>query len=103
MRTDFYLGPPEEYELLNKSGCIYIEGTDDAQEFHENLEAMDGLNFSPDEKRSILQICAAILHLGNIRFVPNSDGTGSVIENEDGMIYYKIIFIYINSLIFYYY
>mmetsp|Transcript_7888 Transcript_7888/g.13279 ORF Transcript_7888/g.13279 Transcript_7888/m.13279 type:complete len:1294 (-) Transcript_7888:21-3902(-) len=85
MRTDFYLGPPEEYELLNKSGCIYIEGTDDAQEFHENLEAMDGLNFSPDEKRSILQICAAILHLGNIRFVPNSDGTGSVIENEDAL------------------
>ena len=45
---------------------------------------MDGLNFSPDEKRSILQICAAILHLGNIRFIPNSDGTGSVVENEDG-------------------
>ena len=37
MRTDFYLGPPEEYEFLNKSGCIYIDGTDDAEEFHENL------------------------------------------------------------------
>ena len=44
---------------------------------------MDGLNISPDEKRGILQICAAILHLGNIQFAPNSDGTGSVIANED--------------------
>lgn len=37
MRTDFYLGPPEEYELLNKSGCIYIDGVDDAADFKENL------------------------------------------------------------------
>ena len=44
---------------------------------------MDGLNFSPDEKHSILQICAAILHLGNIQFIPNSDGSGSAIANED--------------------
>lgn len=83
MRTDFYLGPPEEYEFLNKSGCIYIDGTDDAEEFKENLDAMDGLNISADEKYSILQICAAILHLGNIQFAPNADGSGSIIKNEE--------------------
>jgi myosin heavy subunit len=44
---------------------------------------MDGLNFSPEEKKAIIQICAAILHLGNIVFTPNSDGTGSVIQNEE--------------------
>ena len=37
MRREFYLGAPEDYEFLNKSGCIYIEGTDDAADFHENL------------------------------------------------------------------
>lgn len=37
MRTDFYLGPPEEYELLNKSGCIEIDGVDDGADFREVL------------------------------------------------------------------
>ena len=46
---------------------------------------MDQLNFSKDEKRSILRICAAILHLGNIEFAPNKDATGSVIVNETGL------------------
>lgn len=45
---------------------------------------MDGLNFTQEEKYSIFKTCAAVLHLGNIQFGPNSDGTGSVIVNEDG-------------------
>lgn len=49
---------------------------------------MDILKFSPDEKKSLLRVCAAILHLGNIVFIPNDDGTGSVIQNNDGMLYY---------------
>lgn len=48
---------------------------------------MDGLNFAPDEKYSILKICAAILHLGNVQFKPNSDGTGSIVANEDGLLF----------------
>ena len=116
MRTEFYLGPPEEYALLNTSGCIYIDGVDDAAEFHDNLvcfsvflnsrnkylpvrlqEAMDGLNFTADQKHSILQICAAILHLGNIQFVPNADGTGSVIANEDGAYFFRSLSFFISN------
>ena len=55
---------------------------------------MDQLKFSPDEKRSILRICAAILHLGNIEFAPNKDGTGSVIVNEPGS--FTFLFLFIN-------
>jgi hypothetical protein len=46
---------------------------------------MDILKFTPDEKKSLLRVCAAILHLGNIVFIPNDDGTGSIIQNNDGM------------------
>ena len=36
MREEFFLQPAEEYAYLNKSGCIEIEGTDDAHDFREN-------------------------------------------------------------------
>ena len=49
---------------------------------------METLNFTPDEKKSLLRVCAAILHLGNIVFIPDADGTGSIVQNTDGLVFY---------------
>ncbi len=31
------LDDPENFNYLNQSGCISIDGTDDAKDFHENM------------------------------------------------------------------
>lgn len=48
---------------------------------HEDLQhAMEGLNLEQEDATSMFQICAAILHLGNICFDPQTSGDGSVIR-----------------------
>lgn len=82
-REDLYLSAPEDYHYLSQSGCIQLNGVDDAEEFGETLAAMEKLEFSESERRTLFRIVAAILHLGNLSFIPNADGSGSIIENTD--------------------
>ena len=73
------LSSPQSYEYLSQSGCFAIEGVDDAADFKEVLDAMNTLQFSQDIQTQILQIIAAILHMGNIRFSPGStEGSSKV-------------------------
>lgn len=37
LRQELYLDDPENFTYLNQSGCISIDGTDDAADFHENM------------------------------------------------------------------
>ena len=34
---EFYLTDPRDFRYMNQSGCIDIEGTDDAMELQENM------------------------------------------------------------------
>ena len=61
------------FHYINQSGCIDIEGVDDAQDFNEANQAFDEIGFSKDEQHSLYRIVAGILHLGNIDFVSNND------------------------------
>lgn len=62
------LTSPEQYAYLNQCGCYLIDGVDDAKDFLEVQEAMQTLQFSNDLQTQMLQIIAAILHMGNITF-----------------------------------
>ena len=62
----------EHYHYLNQSQCYTVDGVDDALDFDVMLQAMVDLGFTTAEADWVLQLVAAILHLGNVDFV--SDG-----------------------------
>ncbi|PWA83025.1 IQ motif, EF-hand binding site, P-loop containing nucleoside triphosphate hydrolase [Artemisia annua] len=64
-----------EYKFLNQSGCLKINGVDDAHNFIMLTEALDALGFSYQNQEDIFELLAAILWLGNISF--------EVIEEEE--------------------
>ena len=77
----YHLSTAATYNYLNQSGNYTIDGVDDASDFREVDEAMDGLNFTTQEKHNIFSIVAWILHVGNLRFEPSGDKKCSI-ENK---------------------
>lgn len=67
-RDEFQLWTPDDYMLINQSGCIELPDMDDAAEFAEVLEGMTNLAFTAQEQHDVFQIVAAVLHLGNLEF-----------------------------------
>ena len=67
-RQLYHLADASSYSYLNQSGNVHIDGVDDASDFREVDEAMDGLDFTAGEKHAIFSIVAWILHVGNLRF-----------------------------------
>jgi myosin-1 len=72
-RASHHLADAETFNYLNQSGNVRIEGVDDAADFREVQESMDGLQFTQAEKHSIFTIVAWILHVGNLVFKPAGD------------------------------
>lgn len=70
------LGRPEDFRFLTQSECITIPNVSDAERFHEMEFACIRLGLSKPELQDAFSVCAAILHLGNLEFVDNSDGNG---------------------------
>jgi len=81
LREELYLDSADTFSCISHGQCPVIPGVDDTEEFHENINAMEKLNFGEENKKSLLRVCAAILHLGNLQFVP--EGEGSVVSNTD--------------------
>ncbi|KAM0043817.1 putative myosin ATPase [Helianthus debilis subsp. tardiflorus] len=57
-----------EYKFLNQSGCLKINGVDDAQNFIKLVDAFDTLGIHGLDQENIFELLAAILWLGNISF-----------------------------------
>ncbi|CAG0892124.1 unnamed protein product [Darwinula stevensoni] len=68
-----------QYSYLTKGGSTTCEGRDDATEFADIRSAMKVLMFSDGEIWETLQLLAAILHMGNIKYkahvIDNLDAT----------------------------
>ncbi|XP_012723887.2 unconventional myosin-VIIa [Fundulus heteroclitus] len=58
----------KEYKYLTKGNCIVCDGRDDAKDFNRIRSAMKVLKFTEEQFQEILQLLAAILHLGNVSF-----------------------------------
>ena len=76
-RAKLKLTVMSDYKLINQSGCTKVQGLNDAEEFEDMLFALDQCGFSKEQESSIFEIIGAILHLGNIEFEDDVDGTGT--------------------------
>ncbi|EEB13134.1 myosin Ie, putative [Pediculus humanus corporis] len=76
---------PEYFNYLTFGGNYLVEGTNDAKNFKETLEAMNVMGLSKKKQFSILKIVSSVLHLGNINFSKN--GNYAVVENEKFLTY----------------
>uniref|UniRef100_A0A914BXB0 Uncharacterized protein n=1 Tax=Acrobeloides nanus TaxID=290746 RepID=A0A914BXB0_9BILA len=69
------------YNYLNQSGCYIAQGTDDAKEYAETLQAMQVVGIDDHTQLQILQIVSAVLHIGNIAF--NEKGNYAAVAHDD--------------------
>jgi len=58
----------DQYRYLSLSECYTVDTINDKTDYHAVLAAMKTLEFDSTIKDGVFQVCAAILHLGNITF-----------------------------------
>lgn len=77
-------GGVESFNLLSCSKCYNVEGMNDVTDGNETFEAMGKVGLKQIQIESILNIVAAVLHLGNVSFsakqVKNAEG--SIVSNN---------------------
>ena len=62
-----------QFAFLNQSGCVERkDGVDDAQQYAAVQQAMCDLGFEAAEQACVLDVVAAVLHIGNITFTAQS-------------------------------
>lgn len=84
LRNQLRLGSADDFKILNGGRCPTIDGVDDAEDFAEVVSALQVLEFSKQEQQEIFRTTAAVLHLGNVRFV--EDGVDKArVENMDAL------------------
>ena len=74
--------PCEQYNFLNQSGCVRIEGVDDKKDFEEVVEALQTLQFTPELQDCMMRIITAVLLMGNVLFTTGSSEGSSEVESE---------------------
>ena len=57
------------YNYLNNSGCTKLKNVDDSKLYKETIECFEINDFSEIEINSVFKIIAAVLLIGNIKFV----------------------------------
>ncbi|OQV26087.1 Unconventional myosin-Vb [Hypsibius exemplaris] len=80
--VELRLDAPEEFRYTNQGQNTVITGVDDFEAFQETCYALDLLSFPQEDQYIMFRILAAILHLGDIRFIPLNDDSSSVVDND---------------------
>ena len=62
----FLVKPADFYNYLNTSGCIKLEGINDADKFDALRLAFEVVQIPPDTIEGILSVMSSILWLGNL-------------------------------------
>ncbi|KAF9115760.1 class II myosin [Mortierella sp. AM989] len=81
-QEQFGMTGPESFLLTNRSGCLSVDGIDDANDFEETLQAMRVIGLSQHEQDEIFRMLAVILWLGNVQFVEDDNGSAQITDNE---------------------
>ena len=73
-----------DYAYLNCSDARTVDGVNDKEEFDITLAAMRDVGMNNKVIQGVLSMVAAVLHLGNIRFIPKQieGAEGSSIDNN---------------------
>ncbi|CAL8248868.1 unnamed protein product [Lota lota] len=69
------------YYYLNQSATYTVEDVSDKKDFTETMEAMGVIGLTDMEQEAVLQLVAAVLHLGNISF--REENNYAMVESED--------------------
>ena len=69
------LKPPEQFRYIMQGANISVNYKS-ATSFNSTLEAFDAIGIRGTEREDIFRVLAAVLHLGNIRVLSTSDGSG---------------------------
>ncbi|TDH70549.1 uncharacterized protein CCR75_009764 [Bremia lactucae] len=67
-------GGRENYQYLKASGCYDVDDVNDAQEFDETMTAMQHVGIKRKQIELVIQTLAAVLHIGNVNFQPETVG-----------------------------
>jgi myosin-1 len=75
MKRGLGLTRPEDYRYLNQTGTYVVDGMNDGREFDAARHALTVIGIPEAEQRQLFTIVAAVLHLGNINFKAQGDGS----------------------------
>ncbi|EFC48154.1 myosin [Naegleria gruberi] len=83
-KKELFLTKAQDYDSIMKGNCFKVDTIDDVSDFHAMVNAFKVIGFEDEIRDTVFKVCAAILHLQNIKFVkiPNED-TGSTLENDE--------------------
>ncbi|XP_010536994.1 PREDICTED: myosin-2-like isoform X2 [Tarenaya hassleriana] len=83
LRERLKLKTASEYNYLNQSDCLTIDGVDDAMKFQKLMEAFDIVKIPKDYQERTFALLAAVLWIGNISFqVIDSENHVDVVADE---------------------
>ena len=74
------------YNYLNQSGCITLDGVDDANKFDALRLAFEVVQIPPDLIEGILSVMSSILWLGNLKFADTDQEVASIADSDGEII-----------------
>jgi len=86
-KNQFGLVNVDYYNYLNQNDCYTVDGTDDAQEYRDTMDAMTTMGMDTDEQSDVIQVVSGILHLGNILFSTVGGGETAEVNSDDRLDY----------------
>ena len=79
-------GEASSYALLNQSGCVAIDGVDDAHEFNRTRGAMEAIGMDLSQRHGVTATLAAVLLLAQTGFDMNDDEHAFVKSDSAGLL-----------------
>lgn len=82
-RERWHVNTPDNHWYTSQGGVYKLKHMDDAEEFNHLRHALATLNFSAKDVASLMDVMAGLLHVGQLRFEPDEEGDGSVLEQSE--------------------
>ncbi|KAL9270038.1 Myosin-2-like protein [Drosera capensis] len=72
-----------QYNYLNQSNCLAIDGVDDARKFNNLKDALDTVQIRKEDQESLFSLLSVVLWLGNVSFqVVNNENHVELVVDE---------------------
>jgi myosin heavy subunit len=81
-KVTWNLPPIREISCANQGGLFDLASIDDVEDFNDVHSALDTLDFSPTQQKSIFNVVGALIHFGQLKFTPVNDGEASVLSAD---------------------